>query len=94
MSIKINFNEDFETILVCAIRYALGRSTYMPGLVADYVTPFVPMLSKKTLGCIEKDLSNTSNYGDENIDKPIWMELLSKVREELNKDEKYEKVSG
>lgn len=88
MSIKINFNEDFETILVCAIRYALGRSTYMPGLVASYVAPFVPMLSKKTLSCIEKDLSSTNDYGDENIDKPIWLELLSKIKDELSKDGK------
>ena len=39
MSIKINLNDDFETILICAERYALGRQTYMPKLVVDYITP-------------------------------------------------------
>lgn len=33
MSIKINLNDDFETILICAERYALGRQTYMPILI-------------------------------------------------------------
>lgn len=28
---------DFGTILICAERYAIGRLSYMPGLVCDYV---------------------------------------------------------
>ena len=31
-------NEDFRGILICAVRYAVGRETYMPGLVTDYIT--------------------------------------------------------
>lgn len=27
----------FGTICLCAMRYALGRQTYMPGLVQDFI---------------------------------------------------------
>ena len=36
MNIRVNVNDDFESILVCAIRYALGRSSYMPSVVTGY----------------------------------------------------------
>ena len=83
MSIKINFNDDFETVLICAERYALGRQTYMPKLVVDYITPLIPFLSNKTLGCLERDVSSSNNYGDENIDKPVWMMFLEQVRNQI-----------
>ena len=85
MNIRVNVNDDFESILVCAIRYALGRSSYMPSVVTGYINPFVNLLSDKTLGCIERDISSASSYGDEKIDKPLWMNLLNNVREEIEK---------
>lgn len=29
--------DDFQVILACAARYAIGRRTYMPGLVTDFI---------------------------------------------------------
>ena len=84
-SFKVNFNDDFQTVLVCAERYALGRKTYMSGIITEYITPFVPYLSDTTLGSLERDISGASNYGDEKIDKPLWLGLLDKIKEESNK---------
>lgn len=38
MSIKVD-EQDFGTVCVCALRYAMGRETYMPSLVRDFVRP-------------------------------------------------------
>lgn len=74
-----HIDEDFETILICAERYALGRRSYMPSLVIGYITPLLPRLSKKTLAVLAKDISGASYWGDETIDKPCWMKFLADV---------------
>lgn len=38
----------FGVVLNCAVRYAVGRKTYMPGLVIDFITPLVPHLNDKS----------------------------------------------
>lgn len=32
-------NNDFGAVLICAVRYCIGRQTYMPGLVIDFIRP-------------------------------------------------------
>lgn len=82
---NINIDEAFEIILVCAERYALGRQTYVVKDVINYITPLLSKLSIQTLKTIERDLANAYSYGDEKIDKPIWIKLLKNVKNELNK---------
>ena len=77
--VDIEINEDFETILICAERYALGRKSYMPMLVINYITPMLPRLSKKTLAILKNDIESASGWGDEKIDKPCWMKFLADI---------------
>ena len=56
----------------------------------EWVTPLenthlIPKLSNKTLWCMEKDVANAYSYGDEKIDKPVWMKLLDDVRDEISR---------
>lgn len=81
----VEITEDFESILVCAVRYACGRQTYMPSLVIDYITPLLPRLGTSTLAVFERDIAGANGYGDEKIDKPCWMRFLSDVRAELER---------
>ena len=76
----ITIDDDFETILVCAERYAIGRQSYMPKLVIDYITPMLPKLSIRTLAVLERDVAQADDYGNETIDKPEWMKFLADVR--------------
>lgn len=73
---KIDVSQDnFGCILNCAVRYALGRQTYMPGLVVDFATPLLPYLSERTLHVLDQDITDQryiGGYGDKNIDEPIW----------------------
>ena len=76
----ITIDDDFETILICAERYAIGRQSYMPKLVIDYITPMLPKLSIRTLAVLEMDVAQADGYGNETIDKPEWMKFLADVR--------------
>ena len=78
---------DFGTLVICAIRYSLGRKTYMPHIVARYITPLLPYLDNMTLQCIDRDIAERLDLngalGDELINAPIWIEIHVKVRELL-----------
>ena len=81
-------DEDFGAVLICAVRYCLGRQTYMPGLIIGYITPLLPRISDKTLRCMETDLSKPDLYGgfgNEKIDEPIWIKFRSNVQEEIQR---------
>ena len=79
----VEINEDFCTILICAIRYCLGRQTYMPSLVTDFIRPLLPHLDDKTLRVMRADITVTESYGNETIDKPIWMRFLNDIEQEI-----------
>lgn len=80
----VRLNDDnFGAVLICAVRYSIGRMTYMPKLVQDFIRPLLPYLSNKTLYVMERDIAEASGYGDRNIDEPDWMRFLKAVREEM-----------
>lgn len=75
-------SEEFGIVLNCAIRYALGRKTYVPQTVVNFIKPLLPKISDKTLSCMEHDIVSAKNYGNINIDKPIWLEFLNEIQAE------------
>ena len=83
----IEINKNFETILLCAVRYAIGRRTYIPSLVIDYITPLLPYLSEDVLKLIVNEIIERYTYegalGDEKIDKPYWEQFLQRIRLEI-----------
>lgn len=82
-------NDNLQAIFVCAIRYSLGRRSYMPHLVIDYIIPLLPYLSDKTLSVIERDIREAEKigigYGDDLIDKPKWLSFYDQVVQEIDK---------
>ena len=83
----VEINKDFETILLCAVRYVIGRKTYIPSLVIDYITPLLPYLSEDVLKLIANEITEHDTYegalGDEMIDRPYWEQFLRKIRLEI-----------
>lgn len=75
-------NEDFGAVLNCAVRYAIGRKTYMPHLVIEFIRPLLKDISDKTLSCMEHDIISAKDYGDINIDKPAWIKFLNEIQTE------------
>lgn len=86
MTINIE-QEHLGTLCIAAIRYCHGRQTYMPDLVREIVTPFLPKISDMSLAVMVDDCEFQARmhlYGDEHIDKPGWLrwkETLLKERE-------------
>lgn len=81
-------SQDFGTICVCALRYAMGRETYMPDLVRSFVRPLLPKLDYKTLSVMAQDCefqARTNIYGDERIDKPGWVKWEQEVKDEIKR---------
>lgn len=81
-------DDDFGAVLNCAIRYSLGRQTYMPHLVMDFARPLLPQLSDRTLWCMARDIKEAETYGGYGspvIDEPKWRTFLEDVENEIDK---------
>lgn len=84
--IIIEADDDFfGAVLNCAVRYCIGRQTYMPGLVIDMITPWLPLLSRKTLWCFEKDIQSADSLGDPDVDAPRWRKFQNDVQKEIER---------
>ena len=65
--------DDFLVTLNCAVRYALGRMTYMPSLVTGFIMKNCKdILDKKTITIMLNDINDCNNLG-QNCDKETWM---------------------
>lgn len=90
ISRKEEAEENFESILICAERYACGRQSYMPSIVAGYITFLIPELSSKALAVIRNDITAAQEHGslgDPTIDAPLWKELRKNICDELKRRE-------
>ena len=76
------FTDEFGAVLNCAVRYCIGRRTYMPKLVMDVIRPLLPALTDKTLWCFERDIEGADDYGAD-YDEEEWMRFLSEVKAEI-----------
>ena len=93
--------EDFNTILVCAVRYAIGRRTYMPSLVAGYIRGQSKRLTLKGVEVIIREIEGAlkqealiaqegghcySPLGDD-CDREVWVSLLDFLKQWRSKQD-------
>jgi hypothetical protein len=79
-------DDNVGAVLLSAVRYALGRRTYMPGIVVGVILPKVQFLNDKTLCCMERDIVDQEQFGyGDDCDKKDWMRLLEAVKAEREK---------
>lgn len=72
---------EYEHMLISAVRYALGRKTYIVSLTVNYVIDELPKLSDPCKRVMKHDIEHPLHgYGD-NYDKEDWMRLLAKLKE-------------
>ena len=81
----IEIDETFGQMMLSAVRYALGRQTYIVSTTVGYITFLLPRLDSHTVACMERDIREAPSYGHDTIDKPEWMRLLSALQEEMKK---------
>lgn len=80
--INIFNTDDFCLVCICAVRYCLGRRTYMPWSVMSFIKQFLPALSDNTLYVMARDIAEADSLGDAEIDAPMWAEFLAEIEQE------------
>lgn len=82
--------DEFECVLTAAMRYSLGRQTYMPSVVVGYITPLIPKLSDKFLYVAMRDIDEQRGrrekaLSDPAVVKPVWDEYYKKIKIEYER---------
>lgn len=75
---------DFACMIICSVRYATGRMTYVVHEVADIVRKHMKDLRDDTLIILDRDIRRElerGNYGME-CDLRIWNGLLDEIDKE------------
>lgn len=92
MKEKQTARDDAEigAIVICAVRYAIGRQSYMPGLVQDFIMRNPEVLTEHDRQVIIRDIEDADEIttyksangymtidrlGDTKIDRPGWLKL-------------------
>ena len=73
---------DYEHMIVSAVRYALGKMTYIVELTVNYILEAIENdeLSDRCLNVIRKDIKEVKSYGMD-CDKAQWLKLLNRIEE-------------
>ena len=73
---------DYEQMIVSAVRYALGRMTYIVEITVNYILQELEddKLSDRCLSQIRDDIKEAKDYGME-CDKKSWLKLLNRIEE-------------
>ena len=77
-------DDELGAVFICAVRYCLGRATYMPKLVTDFISPYIPYLQNSTLSVLIRDICNAKSYGMP-CDKETWICFLERLVTEAQK---------
>lgn len=68
---------DFRLILLSAMRYAMGRNTYMPAVVSDYIKRHLRFLDDKFLALAADDIRrHLEDYAEHEPNPNLWQGLF------------------
>jgi hypothetical protein len=75
----------FGMMMCSAVRYALGRMTYIVGTTCDFITPLVPYMDMSALQNINKDITEHAEMNElgMDIDREHWLNLRAKIQKEI-----------
>ena len=77
------YDHDFRLILIAAMRYAMGRNTYMPMVVADYIKRHIHLLDDKFLVLAADDIRrHLEDYAECDPNSNLWRSLLDALKAE------------
>lgn len=87
---NVYYDDDFGCIINSAVRYSLGRSSYMPGVTARFVLKYIMILDTRTITVMIKDIER--DLANENLPyRDTWISLkyalearLQQIKDEGN----------
>lgn len=78
---------DYEHMLISALRYALGRRTYIVSMAVEYIENELPKLANHCKDIMIKDIEEQEEFGyGAECDKEDWMWLLKRLKEQKGKE--------
>lgn len=88
----IPIDEELGLILNCAVRYAMGRMSYVPSSVISFIKPLLCDLDNKTIDCFINDFEfyqadvekGLGSWGMD-CDKQEWISFYKACKEEQNR---------
>lgn len=83
MSISVPCDERFSEMMVSAVRYALGRRTYIVYDTVNYIVHVLPYLKRNDIKVIYTDIveaESENRLGDE-CDVEDWMYLKKRIED-------------
>ena len=76
-------DNDFRLIVLSAMRYVMGRNTYMPLVVKDYIKRHIRLLDDKFLVLATNDIRcHFEDYGEYEPNPELWKDLLGELETE------------
>ena len=89
----LEITRDLKDILICALRYALGRRTYITSLVANYIMEHKELIDERIKNIMLKDIIEYESkrnywYADDECDYQNWLKLKKWLEELDNENNK------
>ena len=76
-------DSDFRLILLSAMRYAMGRKTHMPSVIADYIKRHLQLLDDRFLTLAADDIQRyLEDYAEHEANSDLWQNLLDALETE------------
>ena len=84
MQVKVKGNkDDISMLLVSAVRYALGRRTYIVQWTYEFVANNIHLLTNKDKQIMIRDIHQQKKYGyGDKCDEDCWIDLLKALEEQ------------
>ncbi len=80
-------NSEFDHIIIAAVRYAIGRKTYVPKIVCNFTLKYMSMLDDKAIDVIIKDIEKELRYYKADLpNQKLWFDLKMKKNYGIRKD--------
>lgn len=84
MKLKIMEDRETDFIILAGIRYGIGRASYAPGLICDWIKRHWPELSSNLKTLIKRDITEEIRLWERMGDRPygdscnagIWRNLV------------------
>ncbi len=82
----LEITRDLKDIVICSLRYALGRRTYITSLVANYIMEHPELIDERVKGIMLKDIEEYLEcrniyYKDDECDYQSWLKLKNWLEE-------------
>ena len=80
---KPYMDSEFGHIVIAAVRYAIGRKTYVPKIVCNFTLKYMSMLDDKAIDVIIKDIEKELRYYKADLpNQKLWFDLKRSLEDE------------